>query len=235
MHPPCGMIELDFLRRALRLGGVLENRKTGRARARHPRQPGAVGGAERRRAPRRSPAECASPALRDRWNWQRAPRPSLRPRRPASGQAVAWITSVAPTSNSPLRRPSASNTSLVATGTRGLTSTQGMFGRLSGSRVSPTPVMSQAREARHTGTSAPVSSATSSRRASSSARPFNCASSRSAAAASAEPPPMPAATGNTLSSVKLPTFRSGTRSPSRLRRLEHEIVRRLAAGLRQRS
>ncbi len=133
---------------------------------------------------------------------------------PSSGQAAAWITSVAPTSNSPLRRPRASNTSLVATGTRGLTSTQGNFGKTNGSSVSPTPVMTQAREARQTGTSAPVNCATSTSLESSMARPLACASSRSAAAASAEPPPIPAATGSTLSSVKLPTFKPGTRSPS---------------------
>src|ERR1700730_13256065 len=75
---------------------------------------------------------------------------------PSSGQAVPRSTSVAPTSNSPLRKPSALNTSLVATGTRGLTITQGIFGRLSGSRGSPTPVMSQGRDARHTRTSGPV-------------------------------------------------------------------------------
>src|SRR5713101_5150811 len=133
---------------------------------------------------------------------------------PSSGQAVARSTSATPTSNSPWRKPSALNTSRVATGTRGLTITQGSFGKLSGSRVSPTPVMTQGREARQTGTSAPVNFATSIRRASSMARPFVCASNRSAAAASAEPPPMPAATGNTLSRVKSPSLRSGTRSPS---------------------
>src|SRR5712692_1275401 len=48
MHPPLRVIELYFLRRALRLGGVLEDRKAGSARPRHPRQPGSIGGAERR-------------------------------------------------------------------------------------------------------------------------------------------------------------------------------------------
>src|SRR5216683_1760302 len=48
---------------------------------------------------------------------------------PSSGQAVARSTSATPTSNSPLRKPSALNTSRVATGTRGLTITQGSFGR----------------------------------------------------------------------------------------------------------
>src|ERR1700692_2782234 len=91
---------------------------------------------------------------------------------PSSGQAVARSTSAIPTSNSPWRKPSALNTSRVATGTRGLTITQGSFGRLNGSKVSPTPVMTQAREARQTGTSAPVNFATSIRRASSMAKPF---------------------------------------------------------------
>ena len=40
---------------------------------------------------------------------------------PSSGQAGASRTEVAPTSSSPLRRPNSLNTSLVATGTRGLT------------------------------------------------------------------------------------------------------------------
>ena len=93
---------------------------------------------------------------------RRAPRPSRRPRRPASGQPVpAAARRWRRPASSPLRRPSAANTSLVATGTRGLTITQGIFGRLSGSSFSPTPVMSQACEARQTGTSAPVSCATS--------------------------------------------------------------------------
>src|SRR3981189_100569 len=70
---------------------------------------------------------------------------------PASGQAVPRRMSVAPTSSSPLRKPSAANTSLVATGTRGLTITHGMIGSESGNSVSPTPVMSQGRERRHTG------------------------------------------------------------------------------------
>src|SRR6266404_1799560 len=134
---------------------------------------------------------------------------------PSSGQAVAWSTSANPTNSSPFRKPSAANTSLVATGARGLTSTQGIIGKLSGSSVSPTPVMSQAREARQTGTSEPVSFATSIRRGSSVARPFARASSRSAAAASAEPPPIPAATGSTLSRVNSPSLRLGTRSPSK--------------------
>ncbi len=133
---------------------------------------------------------------------------------PASGQAVPRNMSVALTSNWPLRRPSALKTSAVATGMRGLTITHGIFGRLSGSSVSPTPVMTQALELRHTGTSAPVSRATSISLGSSSSRPLACASSRKAAAASAEPPPMPAATGSTLSRVKSPSLRSGTRSLS---------------------
>src|SRR6185437_6277375 len=70
---------------------------------------------------------------------------------PPSGHAGDSMTSVAPTRSSPLRKPSAAKTSLVDTGTRGLTITQGSFGRFSGNRLSPTPVMSQAREARHTG------------------------------------------------------------------------------------
>src|SRR5450631_1308212 len=142
---------------------------------------------------------------------------------PASGQAAAPNTSLAPTSNSPLRRPSAANTSLVATGTQGLTITQGIFGRLSGNRVSPIPVMTQAREARQTGTSAPVSSATLIRRGSSSASPLACANSRSAAAASAEPPPIPAATGSTLSSVNSPSRKSGTRSRNNLAALNTRL------------
>ena len=148
---------------------------------------------------------------------------------------VASSTSVTPTSNSPLRRPSAANTSLVATGTRGLTSTQGIFGRLSGSSVSPTPVMTQACEARHTGTSAPVIErdldAGADRRAQDRSA---CASRRSAAAASAEPPPMPAATGSTLSRVKSPSLQIRHALAEQLRGLEHEIVGGLAAGLRQR-
>jgi hypothetical protein len=133
----------------------------------------------------------------------------------SSGHRSCSSTSVTPTSNSPLRRPSAAKTSLVATGTPGLTITQGIFGRLSGCSVSPTPVMTQPRDWTQTGTSAPVNFATSTMRGSSSESPFNCASSRRAAAASAEPPPMPAATGNTLSSEKLPVFMPGTRSANR--------------------
>src|SRR6185312_14663931 len=87
----------------------------------------------------------------------------------ASGQRSCNSTSVAPTSNSPLRRPSALKTSLVATGTPGLTITQGIVGRLSGSSVSPTPVMTQPSELTQTGTSAPVNCATSTMRGSSSA------------------------------------------------------------------
>src|ERR1700716_1699330 len=75
---------------------------------------------------------------------------------PSSGQAVAWMTSAPPTSTSPFRRPSALNTSLVATGMRGLTITHGIFGRLSGSSVSPTPAMTQEREDRQTRTAAPA-------------------------------------------------------------------------------
>src|SRR5262249_20234898 len=130
---------------------------------------------------------------------------------PPSGQAGDSITSVAPTRSSPLRKPSAVKTSFVATGTQGLTITVGSFGRFSGNRLSPTPVMSQAAQEGHTSTSAPVAGATSSRRSSSSASPLSFASSRSAAAASAEPPPMPAATGSTFSSEKAPNVRSGTR------------------------
>ena len=134
---------------------------------------------------------------------------------PSSGHdSVSITTSVAPIRSSPWRRPSALNTSLVATGTQGLTSTDGILGGLSGNSFSPTPVMSQAREARHTGTSAPTSSATSCSRSSSSERLLSRASRRSAAAASAEPPPMPPATGNILSSTKAPVFNSGTTSPS---------------------
>src|ERR1700686_1431140 len=48
MNPPLRMCELNFLRRALRLGGIFENRKTGSARPRHPRQPCSVGSAEHR-------------------------------------------------------------------------------------------------------------------------------------------------------------------------------------------
>src|SRR5258705_12002998 len=42
------MIELDLVGRALRLGGVLINRETRRARSRHSRQPGAICTIERR-------------------------------------------------------------------------------------------------------------------------------------------------------------------------------------------
>src|SRR5260370_32028347 len=121
---------------------------------------------------------------------------------PSSGQPAASSTSVAPTKSSPLRSPNALNTSLVATGTRGLTITQGNFGKFSGSNVSPTPVMTQAREARQTGTSAPANRATPIRRLSPMARPLRSANSRSAAAASGEPPPIPAETGRTFSQVK---------------------------------
>ena len=48
MHPPPGVIEPYLLRRALRLRGVFKDRETGRPRPRHPRQPGPVGGVERR-------------------------------------------------------------------------------------------------------------------------------------------------------------------------------------------
>lgn len=142
---------------------------------------------------------------------------------PASGQAGAWSTAVAPTSSSPLRRPNSRNTSLVATGTRGLTITQGMVGSASGSSCSPTPVMSQARETRHTGTSAPVASATFCSLGSSSERLLRRARSRSAAAASAEPPPMPAATGSTLSSANAPSFSPGTASASSLAALNTRL------------
>src|SRR5436305_241876 len=77
-----------------------------------------------------------------------------------SGHAGARSTSATPTRNSPCRNPSAANTSLVATAIRGLTSTQGIFGNASGSRVSPVPVITHACDKRHTGTSAPVSRAT---------------------------------------------------------------------------
>src|SRR5215468_7065394 len=76
---------------------------------------------------------------------------------PSSGHDDASVmTSPTPTRSSPWRSPSAANTSLVATGTHGLTSTDGIFGGFNGSSFSPTPVMSQAREARQTGTSAPT-------------------------------------------------------------------------------
>jgi hypothetical protein len=142
---------------------------------------------------------------------------------PSPGQAGPSKTDVAPTRSSPLRRPSSWNTSFVATGTRGLTITQGMLGSIKGSSCSPTPVMSQARENRHTGTSAPVASATFWRRASSSDRSLRRASNRSAAAASAEPPPMPAATGSTLSSAKAPSFRFGTASARSLAALNTRL------------
>src|SRR5579871_4098704 len=74
---------------------------------------------------------------------------------PFSGQAGDSITSVAPTKSSPLRKPSAAKTSLVGTATLGLTITQGSSGRSRGSNLSPTPAISQARESRQTGTSAP--------------------------------------------------------------------------------
>ena len=117
MHPPLGMIELDFLCRALRLGGVLEDRKTSCAGARHPRQPGAIGGA--------ASAAITSPIT----GWMRMAGASRSlelaaststqssTEAPFSGQAGARITSLAPTRSSPLRKPSALNTSLVATGT----------------------------------------------------------------------------------------------------------------------
>ena len=137
-----------------------------------------------------------------------------------------------PTNSSPWRRPSAANTSLVATGTRGLTSTQGIFGRLSGSSVSPTPVMSQARDGRQTGTSAPVVERDFEQTLVVERETVQLApASRSAAAASAEPPPMPAATGSTLSSVKLADLQIGHALAEQSRGLEHQIVGCLAAGL----
>src|SRR5436309_9349822 len=49
MHPPVWVFLPDLLRRALRLGGVFVDCKTCRARTRHPRQPGSIGGVERRK------------------------------------------------------------------------------------------------------------------------------------------------------------------------------------------
>ena len=161
MHPPFGVIALNFLRRALRLGGVLIDRKTGRARPRHPRQP-APSVARVRRALRRSPAECARPGLQGHWTGREDFDPIFergsvfRPGRPRS-------TSVAPPAvrrcadPAPEHIPGRDRNARIDHHAR-------HFGGFSGSRVSPTPVMSQARDARHTGTSAPVSSATSSRR-----------------------------------------------------------------------
>ena len=104
------------------------------------------------------------------------------------------------------------NTSRVAKGTPGLTSTAGNGGRSSGGDSrSPTPRMMRGRDARHTGTSAPSSSAAAVNRGSSSASPFTRARRRNAAAASAEPPPMPAATGIFFSSRKYPAVRPSIR------------------------
>ena len=131
MHPPAGCS--SWIACAARCASALFSidRKAGRARARHPRQPRAVGGTQRRQhfADHRLDAHrrgfeivgCRQRALRSTSSSDApASRPGRSPR----------ITSVAPTSNSPLRRPSAANTSLVATGTRGLTSTHGIFGKL---------------------------------------------------------------------------------------------------------
>src|ERR1700754_4310534 len=149
---------------------------------------------------------------------------------PGSGQAGAPITSVTPTSNSPWRRPSAWNTSLVATGIRGLIMTQGSFGRLSGSRVAPTPVMTQAREARHTGTSAPVRFAASISRGSSSARPLVCASSRSAAAAAAGPAADTGRYRQHLVESEHAELQIRHEFAEQFGGLEHEVVGGIAAG-----
>ena len=101
MHPPRRVIAPDFFRGAAwRSAAFSIDRKTGRARARHPRQPGAVGGVERRRAPRRSRAGCAAAgASRSLPNWPRELRPNRSTDAPASGQAASCSnTSVAPTS-----------------------------------------------------------------------------------------------------------------------------------------
>ena len=72
-------------------------------------------------------------------------------------------------------------------------------------------------------------------RGSSSASPFSCDSSRSAAAASAEPPPIPAATGKHLVERETAGLHIRYALGQQTRGLEHQIVRRVAAGLRQRS
>ena len=140
-------------------------------------------------------------------------------------------TSVTPTNSSPWRTPSAANTSLVATGMRGLTSTQGIFGRLSGNSVSPTPVMSQARDCTDT-----PARRRRSRRDSSSALVVQRETVQLAPAGAARPRHRPirrrcpAATGSTLSSVKLPSRQIATRAFRQLRGLQHQIVGGVAAG-----
>src|SRR5262245_22506068 len=48
MHPPAGVIAPDLFGGAAGFGGVLVDREAGGARSGHPREPGAVGGVERR-------------------------------------------------------------------------------------------------------------------------------------------------------------------------------------------
>ena len=129
------------------------------------------------------------------------------------------------------------NTSRVDSGTPGLTRTAGSAGSATGAdRISPTPRMMRALEARQTGTSAPVASAAAASAGWSAGMPLTRARSRSAAAASAEPPPMPAATGKFFSSRKCPPLRPGTRRAQGGFGLQHQIVgigpagRGIAAG-----
>ena len=185
MHPPLRLIAPRLVARRDCASAVFSiDRKAGRARARHPRQPGAIGGAAaptstspitgwmRIAGASRSLVPAASASTQS----------SSEP--PSSGQAVASHHVGGADQQLAVAQASAANTSLVATGTRGLTSTHGIFGRLSGSSFSPTPVMTQAREARHTGTSAPVAARLRRRRGSSSARSL-------AAPAAAAPPRHP--------------------------------------------
>src|SRR3974377_599364 len=154
---------------------------------------------------------------------------------PQSGQSGDSITSVAPTRSSPLRKPSAENTSLVATATLGLTSRQGSSGGFKGRRLSPIPVMSQAWERRQTGTSAPVSSATSLRRSSSSGGSLQCPQHRGGGVAPRRAAPDAGGDRQNLFQRECSELQVRHTCSQQHGRLQHEILGDLAAGLRQRT
>ncbi len=235
MHPPLRVVELNFLRRAPRVGGIFKDRKAGRARPRHPRQPGAVGGAERRdhladhrlNARRRRFEVVGTGRKHFHPVFERGARfrpggraASRRWRRPAVRR---W------------RRPSAAKHVLGRHGNARIDHHARHFrqgerqqrfadaGHHAGARGEAN---------RNVGAGQPRNLDQALK--SSMARPLARANSRSAAAASAEPPPIPAATGSTLSRVKSPSREIRNALAEQLRRLEHQIVGGLATGLRER-
>ena len=150
-HPPGRMPLAQLLRARGCRAARVEQRKAGRARARHAREPAAGQAAklgqhigDHRRKLDRGRFEIVAVIGQGR-EQRRALLAADRPARRRRAHLRAGS------------RASAANTSLVATATPGLTSTAGNRGRSSGSEsISPIPRMKRGRTSRQTGTSAPV-------------------------------------------------------------------------------